>query len=326
MNYYNEYDKGAAQWLRELISAGEIPAGHVDERSIVDVRPSDLAGYVQCHFFAGIGGWSYALKLAGWPDGRRTGPSGPEAAPANPSVPLASSSEPPTPATSGPPSSISSRSAALTLCLANRLKARLGKGGSMEYAETWKEKATPAGLRYWAHTASGHRTSGNDSTGWPTPTASDEKWRYSNEQMALKRLASGKQMGLEATAYLSGWGTPNCMDHLPSGNLESRRKKGGCCNLKDQVTYVSGRATPTSRDHKDGTSEGTAPTNGLLGRQVWSSPVQTGKRGALNPAFSRWLMGYPDAWDSCGATAMQSSRKSRPSSSALISIPSEDLL
>ena len=70
MNYYNEYDKGAAQWLRELISAGEIPAGHVDERSIADVRPSDLAGYVQCHFFAGIGGWSYALKLAGWPEDR----------------------------------------------------------------------------------------------------------------------------------------------------------------------------------------------------------------------------------------------------------------
>ena len=70
MNYYNEYDKGAAQWLRELISSGEIPAGHVDERSIADVRPSDLAGYVQCHFFAGIGGWSYALKLAGWPEDR----------------------------------------------------------------------------------------------------------------------------------------------------------------------------------------------------------------------------------------------------------------
>lgn len=70
MNYYNEYDKGAAQWLRELISSGEIPAGHVDERSIADVRPSDLVGYVQCHFFAGIGGWSYALKLAGWPEDR----------------------------------------------------------------------------------------------------------------------------------------------------------------------------------------------------------------------------------------------------------------
>ncbi|MGP1665614.1 MAG: DNA cytosine methyltransferase, partial [Rhodanobacter sp.] len=35
-----------------------------------DVRPSDLAGYTQCHFFAGIAGWSYALALAGWPSSR----------------------------------------------------------------------------------------------------------------------------------------------------------------------------------------------------------------------------------------------------------------
>ena len=55
--YYNENDPYAAQWLRNLISAGHIAAGDVDDRSIIDVRPSDLAGYAQCHFFAGIGGW-----------------------------------------------------------------------------------------------------------------------------------------------------------------------------------------------------------------------------------------------------------------------------
>lgn len=68
--YYNEIDPFAAQWLRNLISAGHIANGDVDERSIIDVQPSDLAGYTQCHFFAGIGGWSYALRLAGWPDDR----------------------------------------------------------------------------------------------------------------------------------------------------------------------------------------------------------------------------------------------------------------
>lgn len=66
MNYYNEFDKHAAQWLRNLIAGGMIPAGDVDERSIEDVRASDLRGYTQCHFFAGIGGWSEALRLAGW--------------------------------------------------------------------------------------------------------------------------------------------------------------------------------------------------------------------------------------------------------------------
>ena len=68
--YYNELDPVAAQWLRNLIAAGHIAPGHVDERSILEVRPDDLRGYTQCHFFAGIGVWSHALRLAGWSDDR----------------------------------------------------------------------------------------------------------------------------------------------------------------------------------------------------------------------------------------------------------------
>lgn len=68
--YYNEIDPFAAQWLRNLIAGGHIAPGEVDERSIEDVTPDDLRGFTQCHFFAGIGGWSYALRLAGWPDNR----------------------------------------------------------------------------------------------------------------------------------------------------------------------------------------------------------------------------------------------------------------
>ena len=68
MNYYNEFDPYAAQWLRELVDYGLIPKGEVDDRSIADVTRDDLRGYVQCHFFAGIGGWSRALSLARWPD------------------------------------------------------------------------------------------------------------------------------------------------------------------------------------------------------------------------------------------------------------------
>jgi DNA (cytosine-5)-methyltransferase 1 len=68
--YYNEIDPIAAAWLRELINAGHIAPGEVDERDIRDVRPDDLAGFRQCHFFAGIGVWSYALRRAGWCDDR----------------------------------------------------------------------------------------------------------------------------------------------------------------------------------------------------------------------------------------------------------------
>ena len=69
--YYNEFDKTAAQWLRNLIAAGHIAPGDVDDRSIEDVQPDDLRGYAQCHFFAGVGVWSHALRSAGWSDDRQ---------------------------------------------------------------------------------------------------------------------------------------------------------------------------------------------------------------------------------------------------------------
>ena len=68
--YYNEIDPYAAGWLRNLIAAGRIAAGDVDERSIREVKPDDIKAYTQCHFFAGIGVWSAALRLAGWADDR----------------------------------------------------------------------------------------------------------------------------------------------------------------------------------------------------------------------------------------------------------------
>lgn len=68
--YYNEIDPFAAQWLRNLIDAGHIAPGVVDTRSIEEVTANDLKGFTQCHFFAGIGVWSYTLRSAGWPDDR----------------------------------------------------------------------------------------------------------------------------------------------------------------------------------------------------------------------------------------------------------------
>ena len=68
--YYNEHDPKAAAWLRELIKQGHIAPGEVDERSIEDVIPDELLEFTQCHFFAGIGVWSHALRRAGWPDDR----------------------------------------------------------------------------------------------------------------------------------------------------------------------------------------------------------------------------------------------------------------
>lgn len=66
--YYNEHDPFAAQWLRNLIAEKVLPAGDVDERDIREVEAYELVGYAQCHFFAGIGVWPYALRQSGWSD------------------------------------------------------------------------------------------------------------------------------------------------------------------------------------------------------------------------------------------------------------------
>jgi hypothetical protein len=134
---------------------------------------------------------------------------------------------------------------------------------------------------------------------WPTPCANDDN-KTPEAHLAMKQRMGGNRTQITSlqvmaqmtdAARLATWATPNCMDHLASGNLENRKKRGGCVNLKDQIT-------------------GLMPSG---------PPAATGKRGQLNPAHSRWLMGYPPAWDDCAGTAMRSFRKSRPRSSAPIS-------
>lgn len=68
--YYNENNPYCAEWLQNLIEASYLPPGIVDTRSIEQVTPSDLKGFDQCHFFAGIGVWPYALREARWSDMR----------------------------------------------------------------------------------------------------------------------------------------------------------------------------------------------------------------------------------------------------------------
>ena len=68
--YYNEFDPKAAAWIRQLIKNGMIADGEVDERSITEVTADEIRGFTQHHFFAGIGGWSYSLRLANWADSR----------------------------------------------------------------------------------------------------------------------------------------------------------------------------------------------------------------------------------------------------------------
>jgi len=65
--YYNEIDPYTCDWIEQAIRDGALPAGEVDRRSILEVKPDDLRGFTQCHFFAGIGGWALAAQWANWP-------------------------------------------------------------------------------------------------------------------------------------------------------------------------------------------------------------------------------------------------------------------
>ncbi len=254
------------------------------------------------------------------PGGPMIAESGPGVAPASLSalpVPIWAL---PTPVTSGPSGSGSSTSAVLTRSLASRLQASTLSLGSTMFQLTWRQRVTPSGRSISRLAASGRRTSGSGCTSWPTPRTPTGGPESAERKQELGRTESDGG-DLQAVAQLAPWPTPTKQDQVSSGvrDYPATDTHHAGTTLTDAAN-LSSWATPTTRDHKDGDCSaqleaGTVPINALLGRQAQltasgpppsGSPAATAKRGQLNPALSRWLMGLPKEWDDCGVTAMRS--------------------
>lgn len=234
------------------------------------------------------------------PDGQTTDRFGLQAVPASPTATQARALGWLTSGTFGPPSSTCSASTHLQRSLESKLRASAQTLGSTLYTLTWKRWVTPSGVSRFRLRASARPKSEIGTIGWPTPTARDWKDGGFQANVPLNAL-------LGRVAWLAGWPTPISNDELGSDYCYGPKKPDGSRAIFLKLPGAAKLAGPARLT--------------ASGEMLTGSDAQTKSGGRLNPAHSRWLMGYPPEWDDCAATAMQSMPKPHRRSSARIRKP-----
>lgn len=157
--------------------------------------------------------------------------------------------------------------------------------------------------------------------GWRSPDTSDRGGAYTDPEKVLTRMEAGHQVNLEDQAVLAGWPTATAKDAANAANAANAtatRQPGSQHHAGTTLVdaaRLAGWATPCAPRKHD--SDASAfrwnpnkaqadPVMQVLGRTQSLSSVPTEKRGALNPAFSRWLQGYPVAWCEAAIRASRS--------------------
>lgn len=146
---------------------------------------------------------------------------------------------------------------------------------------------------------------------WPTPTVADVE--------GGRKTRSGERSGEMLLNGLMGqWPTPRVSAGGGNGKPE-RMMDGGNCRLEDTIAGVAQWSTPRATDGSNGGPNMSFGAGGTplptqmahSGPTPTGSTAQTGKRGAPNPEFACWLMGWPEEF-TCGVLrAIQSFPKSR---------------